>query len=195
MGLTGYYRWFIHKYAHIAARLTYQLRKDNFNWNDEAEAAFIALKEALLATPVLGIPNFHLPFVVEADASGKGLGVVLSQSQHPIAYFSKALGVRGQAKSIYEKELMAIVLAVQKWRRYLIGRHFFIWTDQKSLKFIMEQREIGTEYQKWAYKLLGYDFEIKYKPGSTNGATDAFSRHPCLAVSYLTTLMTSWAID
>lgn len=133
--------------------------------------------------------------MVEADASGKGIGVVLSQNLHPIAYFSKALGIRGQAKSIYEKELMPIVLAVQKWRHYLIGRHFVIWTDQKSLKFIMEQREIGTEYQKWACKLLGYDFEIKYRPGSTNGAADALSRHPSLAVIYLTALVSSWDIN
>lgn len=148
LGLTGYYRRFIHRYAHIAAPLTAQLRKDNFLWNSEAESTFVRLKEALLAAPVLGIPNFSIPFVVEADASGKGIGAVLSQAHHPLAYFNKALGVRGEAKSIYEKELMAIVLAVQKWRHYLIGRHFVIWIDQKSLKFIMEQRQIGTDYQK-----------------------------------------------
>lgn len=66
------------------------------------------------------------------------LGAVLTQNKHPIAYFSKALGPPGQAKSIYEKELMAIVLAVHKWQYYLLGRHFVVWTDQRSLRFILE---------------------------------------------------------
>lgn len=104
MGLTSYYRGFINKYAHIATPLTRQLRKDCFAWDENAELAFEHLKQALLNAPVLGIPNFSLPFVVEADASGRGIGVVLSQEKYPIAFFSKALGVRGQAKSIYEKD-------------------------------------------------------------------------------------------
>lgn len=160
LGLTGYYRRFIQHYAQLAAPLTDQLKKDNFRWTEEATAAFNKLKEVMLSAPVLAIPNFSIPFVVEADASGKGLGAVLAQSKHPIAYFSKGLGVRGQAKSIYEKELMAIVMAIQKWRHYLIGRHFVVWTDQRSLRFILEQREIGSDYQKWVSKLLGYDFEV-----------------------------------
>ena len=87
--------------------------------------------------------DFSIPFVVEVDASGHGLGVVLMQGAHPIAYFSKGQGPRGQSKPIYEKELMAIVLVVQKWRHYLLGRPFTIWTDQHSLKFIMKQRKWG----------------------------------------------------
>lgn len=140
--------------------MTNQLKKDNFNWDDIATAAFNRLKEVMLSAPILAIPNFRIPFVVETDASGKGLGAVLSQSQHPIAYFCKALAIRGEAKSIYEEELMAIVLAIQKWRHYLIGHYFIVWTDQRSLRFILEQREVSTEYQKWVSKLLGYDFEI-----------------------------------
>ena len=73
-------------------------------------------------------------------------GVCIDQNSHPIVFFSKAIGVRNQAKPIYEKELMAIVLAVQKWRPYLLGRHFVIWTNQRSLRFIMGQREVGSEY-------------------------------------------------
>ena len=160
LGLTGYYRQIIHRYAQLATPLTDQLKKDNFRWNDMATTAFEQLKSVMLATLILAIPNFSIPFVVEADASRKGLGVVLSQNKHPIAYFSKALGVRGEAKSIYKKELMTIVLAVQKWRHYLIGRHFVVWIDQPSLRFIVEQRKIGAEYQKWVSKLLEYDFEV-----------------------------------
>lgn len=187
LDLTGYYRIFIKDYARIVTPLTRQLKKDCFGWDEAAQEAFEKLKEVMSTAPVLSLPDFSQPFVIEADASGFGLGAVLMQNHHPIAYFSKTLGVRGRAKSVYEKELMAIVLAVQKWRHYLLGRHFIIWRDQKSLRFIMDQREVGMEYQRWMSKLWGFDFEIKYKPGITNRAADALSRQPdtkvhCLAL-------------
>lgn len=100
LGLTGYYRRFIHHYAQLAFPLTNQLKKDNFHWDTAATDAFKALKQAMLSAPVLAIPDFSVLFVVEADASGKGLGVVLSQNRHPIAFFSKGLGIRGQATYI-----------------------------------------------------------------------------------------------
>jgi hypothetical protein len=98
------------------------------------------------------------------------------QEKRPIAYFSKALGVRNLAKSAYEKELMVVVLAIQHWRPYLLGRRFVVSTDQKSLKQLLQQRIVTAEQQNWAAKLLGYDFEIVYKPGSQNRGADALSR-------------------
>ena len=126
--------------------------------------------------PVLALPDWNLPFIIETDVSGIALGAVLSQNGHPIAFFSKNLSIRAQSKSVYERELMTVVLSVQKWRHYLLRRKFTIISDQKALKFLLEQREVQLQFQKWLTKLLGYDFEILYQPGLQNKAADALCR-------------------
>lgn len=112
LGLTGYYRKFIKNYGLICKPLTNMLKKGGFTWTEEAEFAFIHLKEAMTTSPVLALPNFSQPFVVETDASSKGLGAVLMQNNRPIAFISKALSPRNQSLSIYEREFMAVLLAI-----------------------------------------------------------------------------------
>lgn len=97
---------------------------------------------------MLAPPNFDQRFVIETDTSWVGLGVVLMQDQQPIAYFSQALSLRAQNKSIYERELMAVVLSVQKWRHYLLERKFIVISNQKALKFfLLNQHEVQPQFQ------------------------------------------------
>lgn len=138
LGLMGYYRRFVKGYAKIAWPLTDLLKSNRFNFNDQAEAAFDKVKKAMTELPVLALPNFSKAFVVETDALGHRLEAVLMQSQHPIAYFSQVLPLNARNKSVYERELMAIVFAIRKWRHYLIGRRFVVRTDQRSLKYLLK---------------------------------------------------------
>ncbi|PNX92555.1 retrotransposon-related protein, partial [Trifolium pratense] len=176
LGLTGYYRKFIKDYGKIAKPLTELTKKNNFKWGPEAMSAFNRLKKIMTTPPVLVLPNFDIPFEVECDAAGRGIGAVLMQQKQPIAFFSKALSEGNLTKSVYEKELMALVLAIQHWRHYLLGKSFVVYTDHKSLKHFLQQRVTSPDQQCWLAKLLGYQFEVKYKPGLENKAADALSR-------------------
>lgn len=163
-------------YGVLAHPLTNLLKKGNFFWTDEADTSFLTLKQALTTTPTLAMPNFDEPFVITTDASNTGIGAVLSQQDRPIAFMSRALGISKQTWSTYAKEMLAVLQAVRTWRPYLLGRKFFIHTDQRSLKYMVEQRVITPEQQNWVSKLLGYDYEIIYKPGKENKVADALSR-------------------
>ena len=176
LGLTGFYRKFIKGYATVASPLTALLRKDNFQWSQAADLAFQTLKNLMTQAPVLSTPDFSIPFTLETDASASTIGAVLLQQGHPIAYYSKTLCPRLQHSSAYVRELHAITSAVRKWRHYLLGNSFIILTDHKSLKDLMSQVIQTPEQQNYLVKLLGYDYEIKYKPGSTNIVADALSR-------------------
>ncbi|KAI5404776.1 hypothetical protein KIW84_051801 [Lathyrus oleraceus] len=122
-----------------------------------------------------------------------GIGAILMQDKKLVAYFSKALGIINLSKSAYEKELMVVVLAIQHWRPYLLGRKFVVSTDQRSLKQLMQQKIVTAEQQNWAAKLMGYDFEIIYKQGKLNKGADALSRvHEGRELNTINSLVT-WA--
>jgi hypothetical protein len=176
LGLAGYYRKFVHHYGTVAAPLTALLKKDGFLWSEGAAAAFAALKDAVTSAPVLAMPDFSTPFVVECDASSHGFGAVLVQKGHPITFFSRAIAPRHQALAAYERELIGLVLAVRHWRPYLWGRRFVVKTDHYSLKYLLDQRLATIPQHHWVGKLLGFDFAVEYKPGSTNVVADALSR-------------------
>lgn len=115
------------------------------------DIAFQRLKEAMIQVPVLALPNFKKPFVVETDASEVGMGAIM-ENKRPLEFFSQALAPPHKFKAVYEHELTAIVFAIRKWRPYLLGRRFIVGTDQKSLKFLLKQRVIAREQQRWITK-------------------------------------------
>ncbi|KAD2393790.1 hypothetical protein E3N88_40767 [Mikania micrantha] len=154
LGLAGYYRRLIQSFGSIAKPLTELLEKDSFLWSEAAQVAFETLKQALSSAPVLALPDFTKPFVVETDASSKGLGAVLIQDHHPIAYISKALSTKQLMLSVYER------------------------THQRSLKHLMDQAVTTPLQHSWLAKMQGYSYEIVYKKGVDNVAADALSRIP-----------------
>lgn len=177
LGLTSYYRKFVKNYGVLAKPLTDLLQHNkSFIWTDTSSQAFTTLKKAMSNTPVLALPDFNLPFVIETDACQDGIGVVLLQQGHPIAYLSRALGVNNQKLPIYEKEFMAIMMAVDKWRAYLQRGPFIIKTDHKSL-CCLDDQVLHTELQKKAMtKLIGLQYKFQYNKGTDNKPADALSR-------------------
>jgi hypothetical protein len=176
LGLTGYYRWFFKNYGAIAEPLTRLLRKTGFRWSDEVAAAFRALQLALMSTLVLQLPDFDHAFIVECDASGSGVGAVLHQGISPITFFSRQITAQHAKLAAYERELIGLVQVVQHWRAYLWGREFVVKTDHYSLKYLLDQRLATIPQHQWVSKLIGFDFHVEYKPGSSNTVADALSQ-------------------
>lgn len=144
-------------------------------WNSIHDSSFNALKVALCSLLVLGIPDFSKPFHLETDASGSGVVVVLLQNGHPLAYINKALGPRTQGLSVYE-EYLAIMMAIEQWRHYLLHSEFMIHNDHRSLIHLNEQR-LHTTWQRRVFnKLLGLRYKVAYRKGSNNQDAKALSR-------------------
>lgn len=143
------------------------------------------------------MPDFSIPFCLETDASNSGVGAVLLQQGHPLAFISKPLGIKTQGLSTYEKEYLALVLAVDQWRPYLQQAEFIIYTDQKSLIHLNEQRLNTPWQQKLFTTLLGLQYKIIYKKGCDNSVAGALSRRPHPDHLYLATSVSSpkWLED
>jgi len=194
LGLTGYYRKFIKHYGMICRPLTNLLKKGTpFIWTCSTEEAFQLLKQALMEAHVLAILDFSKTFVLETDACDYGLGAVLMQEGHPVAYLSKPLCPRNQALSTYEKECMAILMAVEKWHPYLQHKEFLIRTDHRSLLYLTEQRAHTKLQHKAMLKLMDLNHRIVYKKGNANTAADALSRLPTpMTVAAVSSCIPTW---
>lgn len=175
LGLAGFCHKFIKDFRVIAALLTSLLRKHNFSWTDEATTAFNNLKFSLISAPVLQLLDFSIIFVVECDALAAGVGEVLHQNNHPIAFFSRKLTTLHQRLASYEQELIGLSQAIPHWRHFLWGCKFIVRTDHYSLKFLLQRLTISPQHH-WISKLLGYDFKVEFQAGRLNTVTNALSR-------------------
>jgi len=144
-------------------------------------------------TPVLTLPDFKEQFVVETDASDIGIGAVLMQKGQPIAYLSKALAQHHKHLSIYEKEFLALIMAVDKWRQYLQHQQFVIKTDHKSLTYLTEQNLHSNMQRRAMHRLMGLQFQVVYRQGKENVAADALSRvGHLLAIQAVSSVQPMW---
>ena len=171
LGLTGYYRKFIKDYLTIALPLTDLTRKCKPNvlqWTKECVNAFDKLKHHLRSSPILKSPDFDRDFVLQTDASDRGVGAVLSQTdqegvEHPVAYFSRKLLPREEKYSTVEKECLAIKLGIQNFRVYLLGRPFTVETDHHCLEWFDHLKENNARLTRWSLALQPYAFKVVYR--------------------------------
>ena len=184
LGLTGYYRKFIPDYAEIAAPLTDLTKKtapNRVNWSEECNRSFASLKDRLCTEPILRSPDFDRQFILQTDASDRGIGAVLSQTdedgvEHPIAFYSRKLIPREERYSTVEKECFAIKAATHNFRVYLLGRQFTIQTDHRALEWLDRLKDNNARLTRWSLALQPYQFIVKYRAGSANNNADGLSR-------------------
>ncbi|KAJ0800640.1 putative nucleotidyltransferase, Ribonuclease H [Helianthus annuus] len=182
-GLASFYRRFIRDFSSIAAPITDCLKNSKFVWTKASDVAFNRLKQAVTEAPVLTLPNFEHVFQVECDASGLGIGGVLSQLNRPISFFSEKFNETRKRYSTYDKEFYAIVRSLEYWRHYLLPNEFILYSDHQALKFIHGQAKLNPRHAKWVEMLQDFNFVIRHKAGSTNTVADALSRRPALHTS------------
>ncbi|POS82904.1 hypothetical protein EPUL_005150, partial [Erysiphe pulchra] len=178
LGLIGYYRRFIQNFAHIVSPLTKCLKKGSKIKTDdpEYEHSFHLCKELLTNAPILVYPDFNKPFTLTTDASNVAIGSVLSQCNHPVAYYSRTLNSAERNYSTIEKELLSILDSTKHFRPYLYGQSFTIETDHNPLVWLYKIKEPNSRLIRWKLKLDEFDFNIVHKKGKENKVADALSR-------------------
>jgi hypothetical protein len=162
--------------------------KDSFHWGPQHIEAFQTLKDKMTTTHVLALSKFALPFTLEIDASGSGIGAVLMQQGQPLAFYSQALGPKAAAQSTCHKDAIAILHPLKRWWHYFLGGKLIIKTDKHSLKYMMNQILYEGIQHKLLMKLLEFGYSIEYKRGTENKVADALFRkeHLIQAISSIT---------
>lgn len=189
IGILSWYKRFICNFSIIAAPLHNLTRKEftgnKFKWNSQADIAFRKLKNILVNAPVLACPNFDKPFIISCDASNTGLGAVLTQvddsnKEHPISFISRSLSAQEKNHSTTEKELNAMIFALEKFRGYIEGSVIpvKIITDHYSLKWLVNIKSPSGRLARWAVRLQQFNFVIEHRKGKDNIVPDALSRDP-----------------
>lgn len=187
VGLCSWYRRFIPHFSSITAPITALLKgrrkSQRIQWSEAAEESFLRIKQALVSAPVLAAPNFDKPFTIQCDASDVGLGCVLSQldsesREVPVAFASRTLSRTERRYTATEKECLAVLFGVQKFRPYVEGTHFYVITDHNSLLWLHRLKDPVGRLARWAVKLQQFNMTIEHRKGIHNVVPDALSRAP-----------------
>lgn len=182
--MCSWYRRFISNFSDLARPLTNLMKKNaHWTWGEEQEKAYVELKQRLTATPILRQANDKLPYIVKTDASNYALGAVLVQGEgpeeHPVEYASRLLTAAERNYSTTEREALAVVWALTKFRGYIDSLPVTVVTDHQALKWLMSLKSPSGRLARWALMLQAYDLTIRYQPGKFNTVADALSRPPC----------------
>ena len=175
-GLATFYRRFIRGFSTIMAPITDSMKKGEFVWSKSAMKAFAEIKERLIHAPVLVLPDFGKVFEVTCDASGVGIGGVLSQGGHPIAFFSEKLNEAKKKYTTYDREFYVVVQALRYWRHYLLPKEFVLYSDHQALQYINSQKKLNHRHAKWFEFVQEYTFVLRHCKVTENKVADALSR-------------------
>jgi hypothetical protein len=186
LGMVGFYRKNIRDFSEIAVPLNKILRvkkgEKKFSWSPEAESGFVSLKRALVTAPVLVCPDFEKPFILHCDASKHQIGAALHQKHDgqevAVAYFSRTLNKHERNYGVTERELLAVVCAIEYFRPYLEGVHFKIITDHSSLKWLWKLSNPSGRLARWSSRISQYNFSVEHRKGTLHAVPDALSRIP-----------------